>query len=303
MFGTDGNRPRVRAFSLTRQPPVEEGERVETMRLRIGYQYDLEMERPGLVVAQVNVHPSKAGQLEHPDLIRTTPALGVEHLRRPGGTWRARIRVPAGRVRIGADTVGLAEDAGGLPGGLWQASVDGLPDEAIEFLMASRYADFDRLLGVAWDRFGGLAGGSARAEAICGFAGALAEAPAGPDRSAAEALEAGRGTLRDRTHVAIALCRAMNIPARFCSGYVAGSFGDAFDVWMEVYLGGRWRAADAGAWRGPRLLVARGRDALDVEPFTLFGPGVVRGVRIWASEVAAQDVTEAAVPDMVRAVA
>ncbi len=296
MFGAAGNLLHARAFSLTRQPPVEEREWVEAMRLRIGYQYDLELERPGLVVAQLNIHPSKAGQLEHPDVIRTTPALGVEHVRGMWGNWRARIHVPAGRVRIGADTVGLAEDSGGLPAGLWQASVDGLPDDAVEFLMASRYADFDRLLNVAWGRFGGLAGGSARVEAICDFAGTLEDAPSESGLSAAEVLEAGRGTLRDRTHVAIALCRAMNIPARYCSGYLAGGFGDAFDAWMEVYVGGRWHAVDAGPWRGPRLLVARGRDALDVEPFTLFGPGIVRDVRIWAGEVAAHDVAETEFP-------
>lgn len=265
------------------------------MRLRIGYQYDLVFERPTLVVAQLNVHPSALDRLEHPDVIRTTPALTVAQTRDGRGNIRARFLAPAGRVRIGADTVAVLEDdgrrpPGETPGETGQAGVEALPDETVEYLFASRFADFDRLLDVAWGQFGALPAGMARVEAICRFAGELAPAEAGATAlSAHEAMAAGRGGARERTHVAIALCRALNIPARYCSGYLVEGRADSFDAWAEVYLGGRWHAVDAGgSHRGARLTIARGRDALDVEPLTIFGDGAVRTLRVWTSEIAAE---------------
>lgn len=255
------------------------------MRLRIGYQYDMEFDRPTLVVAQLNVHPSDAGCLHHPDAIRTTPALTVARVQDGLGNWRARFMAPAGRLRIGADTVAVLADEGGLPADAGQAPVEALPDAVVEFLFASRFADFDRLLDLAWARFGALPGGAPRVRAICGFAGALAPGEGG--RSASETIEAGRGDDMARTHVAVALCRALNIPARVCSGYLAEGRVDGFDCWLEVWLGGRWHAVDAAdRHRGPRLTVARGRDALDVAPLTIHGPGVVRRRQVWAGEIA-----------------
>lgn len=194
-------------------------------------------------------------------------------------------------MRIGADTVALMQEDGPFPADATQAPVDALPDEAIGFLLASRYADFDRLLWVAWNQFGELRPGAERVKAICAFAGSLAQAVDGGGRTAFEVMEAGRAGEEDRTHVAIALCRALNIPARYCSGYLADGGADRFDCWLEVWLDGRWHAVDAETrHRGPRLLVARGRDSLDVAPMTIHGAGVVRSLRVWTGEISARAV-------------
>ena len=157
-----------------------------------------------------------------------------------------------------------------------------LPDDAMLFLVSSRYCDSDKLADFAWSRFGKLFGDSRLVQAICDFVHAkirFSYPDASPTRCASDSMHEGVGVCRDFAHLAIALCRCMNIPARYCTGYL-GDIGVPIDVnpmdfsaWFEVFLAGRWYTMDArnNHPRIGRIVMGRGRDAADVAISTAFG--------------------------------
>ena len=179
-----------------------------------------------------------------------------------------------------------------------QWDIAALPADVLPFLLASRYCDTEKLSNLAWSLFGGIQGGWQRAQAICDYAQDRIEFGyhhARGDRTASEGHEERRGVCRDFAHLAITFCRCMNIPARYCTGYLT-DVGlpppyppNDFAAWMEVYLGGRWHMFDPrnNARRIGRILIARGRDAADVPLTHTFGPGALSGFRVWADEVPA----------------
>ncbi|QOG18152.1 hypothetical protein FOM02_13105 [Bradyrhizobium sp. SEMIA] len=158
-----------------------------------------------------------------------------------------------------------------------------LPDETLVYLLGSRYCDTQKLTDLAWTMFGAIEGGCARVEAICDYVHNRIQFGyhfARNDRTALEAHEERIGVCRDFAHLAVTLCRCVNIPARYCTGYL-GDIGVPpdlapidFSAWLEVYLGGRWYTFDArhNHPRIGRILIARGRDAADVAISTTFGP-------------------------------
>jgi transglutaminase-like putative cysteine protease len=170
----------------------------------------------------------------------------------------------------------------GMPWGAQQALVNDLPDEILVYLLGSRYCDTDRLATLAWKNFGTIAGGYPRVQAILDYVHkriSFGYEHARADRTASEAHSERKGVCRDFAHLAITLCRCMNIPARYCTGYL-GDIGVPadpapmdFSAWFEVYLGGAWYSMDArhNIPRIGRLLVARGRDATDAAISTAFG--------------------------------
>ena len=178
-----------------------------------------------------------------------------------------------------------------------QIPVEELPEEALEFLLASRYCDSDRLLDLAWELFGAAEPGLARVQAICNFVHqhiTFGYEHARVTRTAFEAYEERRGVCRDFTHLGVAFCRALNIPARYCTGYL-GDIGTPkphppgdFAAWFEAYLGGQWHMFDPrnNVPRMGRVLMARGRDAADVAITTTFGPNTLESFRVWTDEVA-----------------
>jgi transglutaminase-like putative cysteine protease len=269
------------------------------MRLRIGYELDFEFPQPTPVLSVLNVHFSRASDLEAPDVIRLDPAVPLTSYRDGFGNWCGRFTAPAGKVRIGTDTVirdsGLPDpvvtDAGQHP-------IEELPDEALVFLLASRFCESDRMLDLAWSLFGTTPPGWPRVQAICDFVNNHIHfdyQQARPTRSASEGYAEGVGVCRDYAHLAVAFCRAMNIPARYCTGYL-GDVGSPppyppgdFAAWFEAYLGGAWRLFDPrnNMPRQSRVLMARGRDAADVALTTTFGPGVMLGFRVWTDEIPA----------------
>ena len=269
------------------------------MRLRIGYELDFEFPQPTPVLSVLNVHFSRASDLEAPDVIRLDPAVPLTSYRDGFGNWCGRFTAPAGKVRIGTDTVirdsGLPDpvvtDAGQHP-------IEELPDEALVFLLASRFCESDRMLDLAWSLFGTTPPGWPRVQAICDFVNNHIHfdyQQARPTRSASEGYAEGVGVCRDYAHLAVAFCRAMNIPARYCTGYL-GDVGSPppyppgdFAAWFEAYLGGAWRLFDPrnNVPRQSRVLMARGRDAADVALTTTFGPGVMLGFRVWTDEIPA----------------
>jgi transglutaminase-like putative cysteine protease len=177
-----------------------------------------------------------------------------------------------------------------------QHPVQDLPDDALVFLLGSRYCDTDRLSDTAWSLFGGTQPGWPRVQAICDYVHnhiTFGYQYADATRTAADG-HAGRfGVCRDFAHLAVTLCRCMNIPARYCTGYL-GDIGvpilpvpGDFSAWFEAYLGGHWHTFDArhNIPRIGRILMARGRDATDVAIATTFGPCTLTGFTVVTDEV------------------
>ena len=204
---------------------------------------------------------------------------------------------PAGRMRISADALindrGLTEP---VTPNAQQHSVESLPEETLVYLLGSRYCDTEHLSEVAWKMFGHTAPGWSRVQSICNFVNqhiAFGYQFARPTKTASEAFHERQGVCRDFAHLAITLCQCLNIPARYCTGYL-GDIGippvDApmdFAGWLEAYVGGNWYTFDArnNTPRIGRVLIARGRDAADVAISMTFGPNVLEGFRVWADEV------------------
>jgi transglutaminase-like putative cysteine protease len=264
------------------------------MRIRIGSEMTYDLPAPTPMIALLTAHHSVVSRLERPDLLITTPPVPVENYRDGFGNWCARLVGPAGRFTLRVDGV-IRDD--GLPDPVdtdaLEQPVAALPAETLTFLLGSRYCETDRLSEEAWRLFGASPPGWARVQAICDFVHRhvrFGYEHSRPTRTAAETLAEGRGVCRDFAHLAITLCRCMNIPARYCSGYIS-DIGQPppyppmdFAAWMEVWLAGGWRVFDPrnNAPRIGRVLISRGRDAADV-PLTLtFGPNTLTGFSVWA---------------------
>ncbi|MGH8588665.1 MAG: transglutaminase-like domain-containing protein, partial [Gammaproteobacteria bacterium] len=171
-----------------------------------------------------------------------------------------------------------------------------LPEETLVFLLGSRYCETDRLSEVAWGLFGDPPIGWGRVQAICDFVHnhiAFGYEHARSTKTAWEAFNDGTGVCRDFTHLAVAFCRCMNIPARYCTGYL-GDMGVPpphgpmdFAAWFEAYLDGHWYTFDArnNTPRIGRVLIARGRDAADVPISHTFGRNTLKSFRVWTDEL------------------
>ena len=187
-----------------------------------------------------------------------------------------------------------------------ETPVPELPDDVLVYLLGSRYCETDKLSQIAWNLFGQTRPGWSRVQAICDFTHqriAFGYKYARNTRTAYEAYEERVGVCRDYAHLAVALCRCMNIPARYGTGYL-GDIGVPpdpepmdFSAWFEAYLGGRWHTFDArhNFPRIGRILVARGRDAADTPLLNTFGPHLLQSFKVWTDEVAADALTVGAV--------
>lgn len=268
------------------------------MRIRIGYDIVYECAQPTPMILMLNVHYSRVADLEVPDHILTDPALPITAYRDLYGNWCARIVAPAGALRIHSSAV--VRDSGSpepvMPDAR-QTPVEHLPDDALLFLLASRYCETDRLMETAWKLFGSTPPGWARVQAICDHVHERVEFGYGfarATKTAFDAHEECKGVCRDFAHLAVTFCRCMNIPARYCTGYL-GDIGvppsDApmdFSGWFEAYLDGHWYAFDArhNAPRIGRILIARGRDAADVAITTSFGANRLVKFSVVTDEIA-----------------
>ena len=206
---------------------------------------------------------------------------------------------PAGRLRLGTDGV-VRDDGKPDPVDLHavQHQVQDLPSETLLFLLGSRYCETDRLSETAWNLFGHGPTGWGRVQAICDFVHrhiTFGYEHARTTRTALEAFHDKTGVCRDYTHLAVAFCRCMNIPARYCTGYL-GDIGVPpphgtmdFAAWFEVFLGGHWYTFDArnNTPRIGRILIARGRDAADVALSVTFGPNTLTSFKVRTDEVRA----------------
>ena len=271
--------------------------KVFAMQLRIGYELIYRFPQPTPIILVVNVHDSRASDIIVPDRLTAEPSIPISGYRDAFGNRCHRLLAPAGRLRLAAD--GVIRDSGKpdeVVSTAGQDSVQDLPEDALVFLLGSRYCETDLLSQTAWQLFGGMAPGYPRVQAICDYVHnhiAFNYQNASATRSAVEAFEERTGVCRDYAHLAIAFCRCMNIPARYCTGYL-GDVGTPppfpagdFAAWFEAWIGGRWHIFDPrnNVPRMSRILMARGRDASDVAIATTFGPNMLESFRVWTDEI------------------
>jgi transglutaminase-like putative cysteine protease len=254
------------------------------MQIRVGYELIYECPQPTPMILTLNIYFSRASDIIYPDHLRTDPVVPIAGYRDGYGNWCTRIVAPEGRIRLSSSAV--VRDSG-VPDPVvftaYQHQVQDLPEETLLFLLGSRYCETDRLSQTAWDLFGHSPMGWGRVQAICDFVHhhiSFGYEHARPTKTAFEVFNERTGVCRDFAHLAIAFCRCMNIPARYCTGYL-GDIGMPppygpmdFAGWMEVFLGGAWHIFDPrnNQPRIGRVLIARGRDAADVAISSTFGP-------------------------------
>jgi transglutaminase-like putative cysteine protease len=271
------------------------------MKFKCGYELIYSFPQPTPIVLVVNVHDSRSADIIEPDRLRTEPPVPVTSYRDNFGNQCHRLVAPAGRLVVKAD--GVIRDSGqpdAIAITIGQDAVQDLPGETLTFLLGSRYCETDLLSETAWQLFSSTPPGYQRVQAICDYVHnhiAFNYQNARATRSAAEAFREQTGVCRDFAHLAITFCRCMNIPARYCTGYLSDvgtpppySPGD-FAAWMEVWIDGRWQLFDPrnNVPRIGRILVARGRDACDVAIATTFGPNTLESFTVWTDQIPAAE--------------
>jgi transglutaminase-like putative cysteine protease len=268
------------------------------MKIAIGYDIAYECPKPTPMILSLSVHYTRVSDIIEPDHLIADPPVPIQAYRDGFGNWCSRIIAPKGQLRL--STHAVIHDSG-LPDIVVpearQTPVELLPDDTLVFLLGSRYCETDLLSEVAWQLFDRTPPGWARVQAICdhvhnhiqfGYEHARAT------KSAWEVWNEGVGVCRDYAHLAIAFCRCMNIPARYCTGYL-GDIGMPppygpmdFAGWFEAYLDGHWYTFDArnNMPRIGRVLIARGRDAADVAISNAFGPNTLTRFVVRTDEIA-----------------
>jgi transglutaminase-like putative cysteine protease len=267
------------------------------IKIRAGYEiiYDSPQAAPKVFI--LNVHPSRVPDLVTPDRMRFEPEVPSSQYVDGFGNICTRAVAPPGRFRVFTDFV-VADSGSPDPVApeARQHEIADLPDDLLVYLLGSRYCDTDLMADTAWSLFKDTPAGWPRVQAICDYVHnrlVFGYGYARPTRTAREGHIEGRGVCRDFAHLAITFCRCMNIPARYCTGYL-GDIGVPpvdepmdFSAWFEAYLGGQWYTFDAryNIPRIGRVLVAHGRDATDVAISTTFAPSKLIKFNVLTDEV------------------
>ena len=267
------------------------------MLIRIGYELVFDLPAPTPMVLMLYVYPEVAHVLQQPERLVVEPDVPVQQYLDGFGNRCGRLVAPAGKLRLTYDNV--AFDSGEPEPSIAGAKlhrVEDLPPECMQFLLASRYCEVDRMVGRAWELFGQTPPTWERVKAVVDWAHAHVKFGyefASPTMTAYDVCEGGKGVCRDYMHLAITMLRALNVPARYATGYL-GDIGVPanpapmdFSAYLEVYLGGRWWAMDArhNVQRIGRIKQAHGRDAVDVALTTMFGPSVLEKFFVRTDEV------------------
>jgi transglutaminase-like putative cysteine protease len=252
------------------------------MLIRLGYDIQFQIPTSVAMVALLSVHPSREGDLLEPDEVKTEPELKVTHYIDSFGNRCSRFVAPAGLLRLSGSTLIRASDEPDeVSLSAREAPVGDLPDQVLSYLLNSRYCEVDLLSNIAFELFGHVQPGWGRVQTICDWVHnriAFDYQQARPTKTALDVYTECVGVCRDYQHLAITFCRALNIPARYATGYL-GDIGVPlvlpmdFSAWFEVYLDNRWWTFDArnNRPRLGRILMATGRDASDVAMTTSFG--------------------------------
>ncbi len=268
------------------------------MFIRVGFEIAFTFPSPTSLVLMLSMHPSLDPRVRSAERLRVEPTTPISSYTDIYGNRCSRILVASGRSTFFNDAI--VEDDGKPDELGWNAihhKPQDLPNDVLLFLLASRYCEVDsELREIAWSLFGQEAAGWNLVQAICNFVHAHIRfdyMQASATRTALEAYRGKTGVCRDYMHLAITFCRCLNIPARYCTGYLgdigvpAAPYPMDFSAWFEVYLGGKWYSADArnNTPRIGRVLVARGRDAADVAITTSFGVNRLEAFHIRTEEV------------------
>jgi transglutaminase-like putative cysteine protease len=267
------------------------------MKIRAGYDISYECAQPTPMILALSVHPSRFADLVTLDRMRLDPPIVPNTYHDRFGNFCHVIRAPTGRLCLSADfLINDSGDADITAPQAEQQALENLPVDVLIYLLGSRYCETDRLSNIAWSLFGQIPKGWPLVKAICDYVHdriTFGYQHASSTKTAFDAYTERRGVCRDFAHLAITLCRCMNLPARYCTGYL-GDIGvppdDApmdFSAWFEVYLGNRWYTFDArhNKPRIGRILMARGRDATDVAIATTFGPCRLANFKVITNEV------------------
>ena len=268
------------------------------MHIRAGYSLSYDCLQPTPMLLCLNIHPTRRADLLTPQVLRFSPQLESWDYTDAFGNVCTRVTAPVGRTTISTEFE--IYDSGApdhVPFDAVQHDIRDLPDDVLVFLLGSRYCETDRLSNIAWSMFGQTPLGWQRVQAILDFVHGHIHFDyqrADATRSAYGAYIDKIGVCRDYAHLALTLCRCMNIPARYCTGYM-GDIGIPpmpgpmdFSGWFEVFLDGQWHTVDAhhNTPRIGRILIARGRDAADVAISTTFGPNRLAGFKVTTDEIA-----------------
>jgi transglutaminase-like putative cysteine protease len=270
------------------------------MQIRAGYRIAFNCQAPMPIHLRLRVHPDRRADLLSSDLVTTNNGAQISEHRDEFDNIVTRVRAPAGPITLSSDFVisdtGLADVQNREAR---QLEVQDMPDAVLPFLLGSRYCETDRLSELAWSLFGATAPGWARVQAIVDYVHQRIRFGyhfARPTRTAEQGHEERVGVCRDFAHLAVALCRAMNIPARYCTGYL-GDIGVPpinapmdFSAWFEAYLEGGWYTFDArhNKPRIGRIIIARGRDAMDVAMTHTFGAAWMTEFQVLTQEVGSE---------------
>ena len=266
------------------------------MLIRAGYDIGFATDHPVPTLANLSVHRTRNRDLRTAQRIMTDPDVPMYDYLDSFGNTCTRLTIPAGGITI---SCGFVIEDPFLPDAVApnarQVPVEDLPDDALLYLLGSRYCETDKLSDLAWDAFGGITPGWAMVQAIVGYTHERIRfdyQAARSTRTAWDAHEERVGVCRDYAHLAVALCRCMNVPARYCTGYMGDMdlpalVGDMdFSAWFEAYLDGQWYVFDArhNYPRRGRILMARGRDAADVALTNTFGRTVLTRFDVYTDE-------------------
>lgn len=267
------------------------------MRIRIGYDVLFNFTAPTPMLLLLNTYPSEAHRLEGDDQPHTEPNVPMTEFIDSFGNRANRLVAPPGRVRFHNSVI--AEDTGlhdRIRVDAPQHPIEDLPHECLPFLLGSRYCEVYEMTPIAWEMFGSAPTGWDRVQTVCDWVCShitFGYKFARPTKTALDVYHERTGVCRDFTHLAVTFCRALNIPARYCNGYL-GDIGMPFDpapmdfnAWFEVYLGGQWHTFDArhNEPRIGRVLMARGRDAVDIAMTTSFGSSILEKFVVITEEV------------------
>ena len=266
------------------------------MIIKIGFDIEFELYGPTPMILMLYVHPSRQKDLRTEEKIVVEPDIPLTDFMDLYGNRCARVFAPPGNMKLSLEA--LIEDSGQPDEQCLDASqarVEDLPSDTLPFLLTSRYCEVDKLSDIAWQLFGSTPPGWPRVQAICDWVHnhiTFGYHFADSTKSAFDVYNDGQGVCRDFSHLALAFCRCMNIPARYATGYM-GDIGVPvvlpmdFSGWFEVYLGDRWYTFDArhNKARIGRIVMARGRDAADVALTTNFGRATLKKFFIISDEM------------------
>ena len=253
------------------------------MEIKVGFEIAYEAAQPTPMVIMLSIHPSRRKDILGSEVIWARPDVRIGFYHDSFGNICGRLVAPAGGITLRGSA--LVRDTG-LPDvvnpGAEQLPIEKLPDELLLYLMPSRYCETDKLTDIAWSLFGNTRPGWDRVAAITAFVHdhvTFGYEHAHHMKSAHDVYEEKSGVCRDFAHLAVAFCRCMGIPARYCTGYMGDigippePFPMDFSGWYQAYLSGEWYTFDArhNVPRIGRILMATGRDAADVALSTSFG--------------------------------